>query len=49
MEVHLTAKPNVDGMVGDSKVTARNPMWAFVAETRETGQAYCQHPKEMEE
>ena len=36
-------------MVGDSKVTARNPMWAFVAETRETGQAYCQHPKEMEE
>ena len=40
------AKIDVDGMVGDSKAMARNPMWAFVAETNEFGQACCQHPND---
>ena len=46
VEVDLTAKTDVDGTVGDSEATARNPMWAFVAETSEAGQACCQHPKD---
>ena len=44
--VDLTAKTDVDGTVDDSKAMARNPMWAFVAETSESGQACCQHPKD---
>ena len=33
----LIAKADGDGTIGDLKATARNPMWAFVAETSESG------------